>query len=209
MDLLQAINIVIRASTKPAINDIDDQSQDANLARRTIREVRTEILSHGWRFNTRKLTLSVDTDGRVPVPSTYLSVKFSTDNDRFVVQEREEDGALFVYDQDTEDWHNAEMKDVIIIFDKGTDPTTEDAQFRLLPAKIARYIAYKAASEFFQEINGVENGGLLGRAVRAHASWVNTQEFTSMHGVTGFSAIKAAGHGGGSGTFDARTQSHV
>lgn len=212
MKLLEAINIVLRGTSKPAINGIDDQSQDSTLARRTIRESRTEILSHGWRFNTRKVTLAVGDDGKVPVSVTYLSVKFKdkTDNERLVVQEDSEDNKLYVWNEDTDTWHDATIEGVTIVFDKGTDLDLEDTQFRLLPAKMARLIAYHAAAAYFQEINAVSSNDLNARAIRAQSSWVNSQVSTSLDKVSGFQAIKAAGHGGGArGSFDPRTQSAV
>ncbi len=211
MKLLDAINIVIRGSSKPTINDIDDQSQDASLARRTIRESRTEILSHGWRFNTRKVTLAVDDDGKVPVPVTYLSVKFkgTTDNEKLIVQEDSDDNKLYVWNEDTDTWHSETLLEVTIVFDKGADPSLEDTQFRLLPAKLVRWIAYHARAAYFQEINAVSSNDLNAASVRAQSSWVNSQVSTSLDKVSGFSRIKARGGGGSSGSFDARTQSAV
>lgn len=211
MILLEAINIVIRGTSKATINDLDDQSQEASLARRTIRESRTEILSHGWRFNTRKTSLAVNIEGRVPVSATYLSVKFKTGNDHFIVQERDQDNKLYVWDEDTDDWHNEAMANVTIIFDKaGDDPSKEDDTFRNFPAKLARWIAFHARSNFFQEINAVESSDLLKHALRAQASWVNTQVSTNLSRVSGFAGIRASGHGGGGrGNFDPRTQSNV
>lgn len=212
MKLLDAINIVIRGSSKPTINDIDDQSQDASLARRTIRESRTEILGHGWRFNTRRVTLTADANSRVPVPTTYLSVKFKDKiaNERYVVQEDSDDNKLYVWDEDNDTWANETLLDVTIVFDKGTDPDLEDKQFRLLPEKLVRWIAFHARASYFQEINAVSSRDLNASAARAQSSWVNSQVSTSLDKVSGFSSIRARGAGGsGAGSFDPRSQATV
>lgn len=208
MKLLDAINITIRGAGKAAIHSIDLLSQDASICLRVIREVRTDMLSVGFKFNTRQVDFAVAANGKVPVPSTYLDVRFA--DEKYVIQEDEADNKLYVWNTDTNDWHDTLIEDVIVVFDKGTDPSKEQTQFSMLPEKLGYAIARRAAAQYFEEVNsGQPSPMLVDRANKANGRWVNSQEYASLKDVSGFTAIRARGAGGTVSSWDPRTQTHV
>jgi hypothetical protein len=208
MKLLDAINITLRGAGKAAIHSIDLLSQDASIALRVIREVRTDMLSEGYKFNTREVDFAVDNSGKVPVPTTYLDVRF--EDEELVIQEDEGDNKLYVWNTDDNDWHGEAIEDVVVVFDLGTDPSKEQGQFSRLPEKLAYAIARRAAAQYFEEVNsGQPSPILVDRANKASGRWVNSQEYANLKQVSGFSAIRAKGAGGTVSSWNPRTQTYV
>ena len=197
--LLEAINVIVRGSNKALINDLDDESQAAQVAKRTLVQTRKDLLGRGWGFNTRKISLPVNTDGKVPV-GDYLSVVIP---DSLLIPQFDVDGnGLFVWSNRTnvDTWHNATILDVFVVFD-----LPEDEQFRQIPKLCAEWIAHKASADFWTEAHdGNANQKLEAVAVRRQSRWTNTQgDLGDLRGVSGFSSFA----GGRAAAFDPRTQS--
>lgn len=203
MLFLEAINIIIRGSNKAVINDLDDESQAAQVAKRTLKQTRIDMLERGWGFNTRTITLALNADNRVPVAASYLTVQIP-DKD-LAVQLDESDGKLYVWSHknNINTWHDAAIEKVKIIFD-----ITNDDDFKKLPQLMAEWIAHKATADFWSEAHdGAVNSKLEAVAIRRQTRWTNTQgDLGNLRGVSGFEAFSGQGQGR-HGTFDPRTQS--
>ena len=187
MKLLTAVNMVLRASAKPAVNELDPQAQLSSYAERAINEARRFILSQGWRFNTRRTKLVPDNTGRVPISKDYLDVTFK--EDKHAVQKFDTTEDLYVWNHDENAWEDEEIIDVEVVFDI---PDGDEA-FRTLPEKLAMWITYKAAATYFSETkNGTTNQKLELQAIRAQSTWINGQPSRTLDQVTGFSRIAAS-----------------
>ncbi len=202
---LEAINIIIRGSNKAVINDLDDESQAAQVAKRTLKQSRIDILERGWGFNTRNITLKLNSDSKVPVSDSYLRV-IIPDSRLAVQMDENEDGALFVWSHKTnvDTWHDAEIINVKIVMD-----FPDDEDYRRLPQLVAQWIAWKAAADFWTEAHdGSINQKLEAKSVRHQTRWLNTQgDLGNVRDASGFTAIAVQGFGGTTSTFDPRTQS--
>ena len=202
MKFIDAVNEVLRSGNKAAVNDLDDQSQDLQLAKRVVQSTRTEVLSNGYRFSRRKTTITPDQNSKVPIPATYLDVVLG--KDELSMQVDVSDGKRYVWNHKENAWEDEAVEDLEFQFDLDTDN-----HFALMPYKLAWYITRKAASAFFFEVNKQESPDLIRREVRSQSLWVNSEEFSKIHEVTGFYGLSARGHGPVSGSFDPRTQSQV
>ncbi len=202
---LEAINIIIRGSNKAVINDLDDESQAAQVAKRTLKQSRIDILERGWGFNTRNTTLQLDASLRVPISESYLRV-IIPDSKLVVQMDENDDGKLFVWShhKNVDTWFNAAIIDVKIILDY---PGDED--FKRLPQLIAEWIAWKATADFWTEAHdGSVNQKLEAKSVRHQSRWLNTQgDLGNVRDASGFTAIAVQGYGGTTRHLDPRTQS--
>lgn len=198
MLLLEAINIIIRGSNKAIINDLNDASQAAQVAKRTTKQTRIDILERGWDFNTRRITLKANSENRVPVANSYLKVMIP--DEHLAIQLDESDGKKYVWSHKTgvDTWHDADIDKVWIVFDY-----TADDDFKKLPQLLAEWIAWKATADFWTEAHdGGINQKLEAMATRRQTRWLNTQkDLGNVRGVSGFASLSAIG-----GTLDARTQ---
>ena len=199
---LEALNLIIRGAAKAAINDPDDLSDSAQLAKLALARSRKRILSIGWQFNTKKITLQPNTAGRVPVSNAYLEILFK--ETKHIVQVDEEDNAKYVWNSDNQDWETAAVAETTVCFDY----TPDSSQFKLLPEKLASWIAHDAAAKFWLESKGTVNQAHEAKAIREQSIWMNTQNLGDIHDVTGFTRLRAAGQGGTS-VNDPRTQTNL
>ena len=206
MDYLEAVNIVLRAAGKPGINDLDVVNDDGEYAKRVISEVRTQVLSNGYGFNSRVMDLSVTAEGRVEIPLGYLDIRGLPDGVYPQYDEEADPGhtKLFLYDTTNDEWYATALTEIIVVLDRFKD----DDEFRLIPEKFAYWIARRAAANYWEEINQGPSQSLESKAVRAKTLAMQSREFKTIHGVTGFSALRSV-TGGSTGTYDDRTQSHV
>jgi len=75
--LLTAINILLQVIDELPIENTDDliNSTTAQLAEMTIIEVKKEVLSQGWHFNTDLgYVFPMDTNGYIPIPANVLDI---------------------------------------------------------------------------------------------------------------------------------------
>lgn len=76
MTELEALNrmlLGIQMAPLASIDDIDTYSE-AMIARAVLRQVLFDVVSPGWNFNTRLMTLSPVSDGTIPVPDSTMDV---------------------------------------------------------------------------------------------------------------------------------------
>lgn len=81
--LLTSINILLQTINELPIENTDDlaNSTTAQLAEMTIIEVKKEVLSQGWHFNTDlSYPFPPDTNGYINIPSNVLDITSNTGN---------------------------------------------------------------------------------------------------------------------------------
>lgn len=85
---LEAINKVLRAVGEAPVTSADSQNPYAVSAKEIIKEKNKEVQSYGWWFNTqRDLTLKVDLQGYVSVPSNTLAITTDSNDGKLAVRE--------------------------------------------------------------------------------------------------------------------------
>lgn len=73
LEVINRMLLDIRLAPLPTIDDTDTYSEGM-IARGILRELSLETLVPGWNFNTRRLTLSPEVDGRIPVPPGTIDI---------------------------------------------------------------------------------------------------------------------------------------
>jgi hypothetical protein len=76
MTRLEAVNSMlmnIRLAPVAAIDDLDTY-HEGSLASMVLDEVTRDVLSPGWNFNTRRISLEPEVDGTIPVPPHTIDV---------------------------------------------------------------------------------------------------------------------------------------
>lgn len=176
MNLLTAINFVLRGSALDPSSDPTDENPEAGLAIEVIKRTRREILETGFPFNVRKITLQVDQSGRVPISSAYLDVDLPRG---FTTRVDESDGERYVWDIDDDSFHDEAMERIPIVHDI--------ADLDQIPEAFGRWIARQAAVNFFTEHLGSKVGvpaTLMEARNEARAKAENSQPAGSIHTVT-------------------------
>jgi hypothetical protein len=140
---LAAINYALRKAGRDPAADIGSLNPQAANAKATLERVRLEVLETGFRFNSREITLAVNTANRVPISEDYLDVIYP--NDFLISQTDTSDGERYVWNQQTHTWHTEAVQFVRVVFDI--------PEFTHLPHKFATWIARQAASEYWSEVN--------------------------------------------------------
>lgn len=223
MKLIDALNRVLRGSGKGALQEIADESMDKGDAQQALDRSRIAILSNGYAFNTDVTDLQPDPNegGKVPYPDTMLyvalgSTRFS--RNRASVEARRlsfrytdnsnEDQQPFIFDMRKRIFVTDEVKNVVTVFDVFDGSDEANLGFDRIPQLCADWIAKQAAAEFFHEVDGSPSPTLEGRAIRANTKFVNREQFSTIHAVTGFSSIEAIGSGGTT-SLDVRVQARL
>ena len=175
MELLTAINFVLRGSGLDPSSDPTDENPEAGLAIEVIKRTRTEILETGFPFNTLKIALRVQA-GRVPISSAYLDVVLPRG---FTTRVDESGGERYVWDINNDDWHDQAMEGIQIIHDI--------IKFSQIPEAFGRWIARQSAVNFFTEHHGSKvavPATLTDQRNEARAKAENTQPGGSIHTAT-------------------------
>ena len=176
MNLLTAINFCLRGSGVDPSSDPTDENVEAGLAIEVIKRTRREILETSYPFNTRKITLQVAQNGRVPVSSLYLDIELPRG---FTTRVDETDGERYVWDIENDDWHDNAMERIPIIHDI--------AEFSQIPEPYGRWIARQSALNFFVEHHGSRVAvppTLIANRNEARAKAENSQPGVSIHTAT-------------------------
>ena len=211
MKMLEAINLVLRQVGQGQLNELDESSQDASLAKQAIIRARKEILLSGHHFNTDILDLTtsvVSTGGdRVAIDIvTFLSVKF-----KYPKHTHHHDpvlSATFVWNLDDKAWETIKVEDVEVVFDIN-DPNTAEDGYKNLPEIMAQWIAKRAAAEYWFEVHQAVSQTLEAKAERAKTRFQNSVPHKNIRNVTGYNSLALRGNAAPTDTFDVRTQSHI
>lgn len=180
MLLLDAINQMATSAAQSPVNAVGspEAARALNLLNREVKRV----LTNGYPFNTNIVTLQVNTNGRVPLSRDYLKIRYPVS--RPELSWRDDANNRYVWDRDTNDWHDADVEDVEVVF-------TMD--FELIPDAFAQWIAADAASKHFANTkDGRPNMLLVQEARTLQAAAINTLDDLNVHGATGYNAIRGA-----------------
>ena len=156
---LEAVNMLLAAVGEAAVSSLEtattvDVTQAKNLLSNIIREVQQK----GWHFNTEwDVVLSLDSDSRIPLGTTVLSIYSPTK----MTTIRGREGSPFLYDLDnnTFTW-TASINDAVTI-------TLLD--FEDIPQTARQYITTKAARIFQEEIIGQVSAEAVNRQEEVEA----------------------------------------
>lgn len=133
--LLASINILLQTINELPIDSTDDlaNSTTAQLAEMTINEVKKEVLSQGWHFNTDKnYPFPPDTMGAISIPYNVLDI-VASGGKNYIMRDWK------LYNKDT----------FSFIFDEAVEcDVVWDMDFNTITHPIRRYITIKAARIF-------------------------------------------------------------
>lgn len=134
---LQSVNIMLSVIGEAPVNSITGNTTvDVSTAINILNETSLSIQSEGHHFNTQyKFIVSIDSDGRIPLPSNCVQADSSSDFSFIDVTMR--NGFLYNLETHTDIFTVAPTLDVILI-----------QQFEHLPEYARRYITMKAARRF-------------------------------------------------------------
>lgn len=182
MNLLDALNLILRAASQPQVNATTDEN--ANIAWNVLKRERRSILSNGYHFNRDSVDLAVDTSDRVPLDRKFLKVRFPSDHLSF--RDDPTTNKRYVWDTHTSEYIDYALPDVDVVFD------IDD--FGLIPEQFQRWIAAKAALTHWHDTHGANQNPYLQSELRdASARAINSLPSgeTNVHGATGWRGLRA------------------
>jgi|TARA_R110000824_G_scaffold207571_2_gene393030 hypothetical protein len=156
---LDSVNILLAAVGEAAVSSLETATTvDVTQAKNLISNINREVQQKGWHFNTEwDVVLSVDSDSRIPLGTSVLSVYSPTK----LTTIRGREGSPFLYDLDNNTfiWTTA-VNDAVTI-------TLLD--FEDIPQTARQYITTKAARVFQEEIIGQVSAETVNRQEEAEA----------------------------------------
>ena len=156
---LEAVNMLLAAVGEAAVSSLETATTvDVTQAKNLLSNINREVQQKGWHFNTEwDVVLSLDSDSRIPLGTTVLSVYSPTK----MTTIRGREGSPFLYDLDnnTFTW-TASINDAVTI-------TLLD--FEDIPQTARQYITTKAARIFQEEIIGQVSAEAVNRQEEVEA----------------------------------------
>ena len=156
---LEAVNMLLAAVGEAAVSSLETATTvDVTQAKNLLSNINREAQQKGWHFNTEwDVVLSLDSDSRIPLGTTVISVYSPTK----MTTIRGREGSPFLYDLDnnTFTW-NASINDAVTI-------TLLD--FEDIPQTARQYITTKAARIFQEEIIGQVSAEAVNRQEEVEA----------------------------------------
>lgn len=141
MNKRDAINEILLSLNELPL-DIDDLVEDVKTAVIVDKELdiaRKKILAKGWYFNTTTRNLVPDTNQKIVIPDTFLSVNGGTDNPNITVR----------------DWKLFDKEEMSFVFDSSVSvDVIEDIVFDDIPFSVADYIVQMASLRAYINIIG-------------------------------------------------------
>jgi len=156
---LEAVNMLLAAVGEAAVSSLETATTvDVTQAKNLLSNINREVQQKGWHFNTEwDVVLSLDSDSRIPLGTTVLSIYSPTK----MTTIRGREGSPFLYDLDnnTFTW-TASVNDAVTI-------TLLD--FEDIPQTARQYITTKAARIFQEEIIGQVSAEAVNRQEEVEA----------------------------------------
>ena len=156
---LEAVNMLLAAVGEAAVSSLETATTvDVTQAKNLLSNINREVQQKGWHFNTEwDVVLSLDSDSRIPLGTTVLSIYSPTK----MTTIRGREGSPFLYDLDnnTFTW-TASINDAVTI-------TLLD--FEDIPQTARQYITTKAARIFQEEIIGQVSAETVNRQEEVEA----------------------------------------
>ena len=156
---LEAVNMLLAAVGEAAVSSLETATTvDVTQAKNLISNINREVQQKGWHFNTEwDVILSLDSDSRIPLGTTILSIYSPTK----MTTIRGREGSPFLYDlnNNTFTWTTS-VNDAVTI-------TLLD--FEDIPQTARQYITTKAARIFQEEIIGQVSAEAVNRQEEVEA----------------------------------------
>ena len=156
---LEAVNMLLAAVGEAAVSSLETATTvDVTQAKNLISNINREVQQKGWHFNTEwDVVLSLDSDSRIPLGTTVLSIYSPTK----MTTIRGREGSPFLYDlnNNTFTWTTS-VNDAVTI-------TLLD--FEDIPQTARQYITTKAARIFHEEIVGQVSAEAVNRQEEVEA----------------------------------------
>jgi len=156
---LEAVNMLLAAVGEAAVSSLETATTvDVTQAKNLLSNINREVQQKGWHFNTEwDVVLSLDSDSRIPLGTTVLSIYSPTK----MTTIRGREGSPFLYDLDnnTFTWTTS-VNDAVTI-------TLLD--FENIPQTARQYITTKAARIFQEEIIGQVSAEAVNRQEEVEA----------------------------------------
>ena len=156
---LEAVNMLLAAVGEAAVSSLETATTvDVTQAKNLLSNINREVQQKGWHFNTEwDVVLSLDSDSRIPLGTTVLSIYSPTK----MTTIRGREGSPFLYDLDnnTFTW-TASVNDAVTI-------TLLD--FEDIPQTARQFITTKAARIFQEEIIGQVSAEAVNRQEEVEA----------------------------------------
>ena len=185
MKILEAVNLCLRALNHAAVNEIGAGDENSALVKTTVESVRKEILIEGYDFNTDRVSMAVDSSGKMPVSPTWLKIRGLP---RGITVRYHTDGSGYLWDRPNNEWYAQPLEGIDVVFDITT--------FHQIPEHFARWIAHESAVRCFQQFNKSDPPRtLIQQRNRAQGNAAATIENISINTGNGFNRLLAAHHG--------------
>ena len=156
---LEAVNMLLAAVGEAAVSSLETATTvDVTQAKNLLSNINREAQQKGWHFNTEwDVVLSLDSDSRIPLGTTVLSIYSPTK----MTTIRGREGSPFLYDlsNNTFTWTTS-INDAVTI-------TLLD--FEDIPQTARQYITTKAARIFQEEIVGQVSAEAVNRQEEVEA----------------------------------------
>jgi len=156
---LEAVNMLLAAVGEAAVSSLETATTvDVTQAKNLLSNINREVQQKGWHFNTEwDVVLSLDSDSRIPLGTTVLSIYSPTK----MTTIRGREGSPFLYDlsNNTFTWTTS-VNDAVTI-------TLLD--FEDIPQTARQYITTKAARIFQEEIIGQVSAEAVNRQEEVEA----------------------------------------
>jgi|TARA_B110000285_G_scaffold29468_1_gene29795 hypothetical protein len=142
---LQAVNIILDSIGETPISSLTSGLPDGESAEAKLDEVKLEVLSKGWHYNTEDIKLKRNYQKEILIPVTYMRVD-TTDSDRDTnVSVRVNLTKRKLYNLTTK----------VFTFDKDLQcRVTINFEFEDLTIELQNYIAFRAARKFQESSMG-------------------------------------------------------
>ena len=156
---LEAVNMLLAAVGEAAVSSLETATTvDVTQAKNLLSNINREVQQKGWHFNTEwDVVLSLDSDSRIPLGTTVLSIYSPTK--MTTIRGREGSPFLDDLDNNTFTWTTS-INDAVTI-------TLLD--FEDIPQTARQYITTKAARIFQEEIIGQVSAEAVNRQEEVEA----------------------------------------
>ena len=156
---LEAVNMLLAAVGEAAVSSLETATTvDVTQAKNLLSNINREVQQKGWHFNTEwDVVLSLDSDNRIPLGTTVLSIYSPTK--MTTIRGREGSPILYDLDNNTFTWTTS-INDAVTI-------TLLD--FEDIPQTARQYITTKAARIFQEEIIGQVSAEAVNRQEEVEA----------------------------------------
>jgi hypothetical protein len=137
---LQAINSMLTAIGQAPITGLDQANPEIATATLILSNVREEVLSEGWNFNSEKgYTLLSDSNGNLIVPPGILNLSVNQEDSKYQVRAVQKNGKLYDTLRHSFDWGANTSLSLDVVW---------DYEFEDVPSVFQNYIVQRAARVF-------------------------------------------------------------